>query len=71
MTEPMIAPVPDLVFLTKHYPEANGREPQPGEVAYHLWFPLENGRILGLYIGQKDFDDLKKVVEHFSKEEGR
>jgi len=39
-------------FRTKDHPAANGREPETGETAWTLRFPLENGRELHVELGR-------------------
>jgi hypothetical protein len=40
-----------LRFRTIDHPEANGRQPKAGEVAYVIVLPLEDGRSLELGMG--------------------
>jgi hypothetical protein len=46
----------DLMFRTKCHPEANGRQPQYGDVAWTVELPLEDGRILAVEMGKKGRD---------------
>lgn len=43
---------------TKCHPEANGRKPKDGDVAWRLRIRLENGEMLELELGQKGRDIL-------------
>lgn len=47
---------PDILFKTRDHPEANGRKPQNGETEYIMKFMLEDGRILGVRMGQAGFE---------------
>lgn len=49
-------------FKTPDHPEANGRQPQSGESAYPLTFPLENGDTLIVAMGTEGFRHLSNVV---------
>ncbi len=42
----------DIHFKTKDHPEANGRQPKFGESSWSPYFPLENGDVLHLHLGQ-------------------
>lgn len=50
--DPVPLPDPELVFRTHDHPEANGRQPQPGESAWTFHFGLEDGRALALHGGR-------------------
>ena len=41
-----------LYFRTKDHPEANGRQPKPGESQWTPHFPLENGDVLYISMGE-------------------
>ena len=42
----------EIHFKTKDHPEANGRQPKNGESQWTPHFPLENGDVLYLHIGE-------------------
>ena len=45
-----------MELRSKDYPEANGRKPQSGDVAWTLQVPLEDGQTLYLKLGKKSRD---------------
>lgn len=49
-------PQTEIRFRAKHHPAANGRQPQAGDALYICSFPLEDGRVLVIEMGQQDFD---------------
>ena len=53
---------PDLTFLTPDHPEACGREPEEGDEAYIIHFPLEHGRVLAMHMGKIGFEHLVIIV---------
>lgn len=50
-----------VVFRTKDHPQANGRIPDLGEIVYGLLFPLEDGRLLEVQIGQQGWDHVETL----------
>lgn len=46
----------DLHFKTRCHPEANGRLAQGDDLAWSPYFPLENGDVLHLHMGQRGRD---------------
>lgn len=50
-------------FRTKDHPEAEGRQPNCGDVDYPLTFPLEWGRTLVVRLGQSGFDSLCELID--------
>lgn len=50
-----------IEFRTSDHPEANGARPNPGDVAYSMRLPLEDGRVLIVHYGQKGFEDLTQM----------
>jgi hypothetical protein len=42
-----------MEFVCKDHPEANGRRARPGEHAYQLLFPLDNGDDLVIHCGDE------------------
>lgn len=59
----------NYTFRTKDHPEANGRKPRHGEVAIRLFFPTEDGGRLDVLVGLKGFEDLREVMEQYSRDE--
>jgi hypothetical protein len=51
-----------MTVLTSCHPEANGRKPRPGEVEYTQQFPMENGEILTVRMGQAGFDNVTNLL---------
>jgi hypothetical protein len=47
-----------MEFLTNDHPEANGRQPQFGDVAWTIRLPLETGEDLIVHMGKKGRDTL-------------
>ena len=52
----------DLELRTEDHPAANGRTPELGEVQWEFKFPLEDGTILRLQMGEKGKQDLRQVI---------
>lgn len=53
----------ELVFITEDHPEAHGREPQHGESAYVLRFPLQDGGTeLVVMVGERGFQNLTQLL---------
>ncbi len=42
-------------FLTPGHPEANGRRPQTGEESFVLVFPTDDGGVVEIFLGRKDW----------------
>lgn len=51
-----------IKFRDRSDPEANGRQPQPGEQRYTVFFPLEDGRRLEIHMGREGIKHLRKVI---------
>ncbi len=49
-------------FKTKDHPEANGRQPKPGEIGYRFFFPLEDGNVLVVHTGEVGKNALAEVL---------
>jgi len=45
-----------MELRTIDHPEANGRQVQPGDVAWEIKLPLENGEDLIVHLGKKSRD---------------
>lgn len=52
----------DLTFLTDDHPEADGRAPQPGEIAYQIFFTLERERVLCIECGHEGLANLLSLL---------
>lgn len=52
----------NLIYKTKDHPEANGREPQSGDSAFRLSFPLENGDQLFVHMGRAGFEQIAQFI---------
>lgn len=61
-----------IIYNTQDSPEANGREPQKGDVMYSFYFVLDNGDVVKIQMGEKGFsahtdlllDMLSNAPEH-------
>lgn len=47
---------------TKCHPEANGRSPKPGESAWTIGLPLENGETLFVHMGKEGFERVSQFM---------
>ena len=47
-----------MILRSDDHPEANGRSVQPGDVAWTLRIPLEDGDTLFLKLGKKSRDNI-------------
>ena len=50
------------VFRCKDHPEANGRKPQFGDIAYFVDFPLEDGDTLRVLCGEESFSRFSDMI---------
>lgn len=46
----------DIHFTTECHPEANGRKPEIGDVAWNVYMPLDDGNTLHIHMGKKGRD---------------
>lgn len=51
-----------MIIKTKDCPDANGREPIPGEAKWTFTFPLESGEALALEMGKAGRDNLRHII---------
>lgn len=56
-------------FFTRDHPQANGRQPEPGEVGIRLYFPLEDGGRLDVMIGEEGLRNLINVLAQYQADE--
>ena len=52
----------DVILRTLCHPDANGRAPQRGDIAWEFKIPLEDGTILHLHMGRESRDALRSFV---------
>lgn len=55
-----------MTFHTKDSPEANGRIPQKGDVQHEVWFILDTGERLNVFMGQPGWDAFKRVIREMA-----
>lgn len=60
---------PELTFVGEDHPEANGRTPLAGEVAFSLRFRLEDGRVLEVLIGMEGMTSFQAMVARMLAED--
>lgn len=51
-----------MELRTLDHPEANGRRRLPGDASYYVDVQLEGGEMLRLFMGQRSFEDLAKLI---------
>jgi hypothetical protein len=56
-------------FKTQDCPDANGRTPDAGELKWTLTFPLENGDILHVEIGERARDALRWMMRQEERDD--
>ena len=49
-------------FYSKDHPQARGREPNPGEQAYELTFPIDDGTELVIHCGAETFSRFAEMI---------
>lgn len=60
-----------LELMAKDHPEANGRKPKPGACAHTLTFPLADGRVLKVLIGNEGYKTMKELfMAQYKQTEG-
>lgn len=62
-------PAPDaLVLYARDHPEANGKAPNRGDIGYAISIPLDDGRVLYLYLGQQGFTAFREILAAMDKD---